>query len=347
MKNTFFAFIIISIFSTGIVSAQNTVVAAAQKLPANPVSTNIEPPKGYMLGPGDEISGSVLLEPQFNFIATVNEDGRIEVPFFETPIMAKCKTEKELRTDITALLSKYLRNPQLSLRTEKKSRPKTTVYGEVRNPAQIELTRRATLIELIAAAGGITEDAGGVIQVFRTQPPLCSDASDENNWKAETGDATEVPSRIYSLAAVRLGREESNPVILPGDVIHVQKAAPAYITGEVVAPQGILLKEGGTSLSEAIAKISGTTRTAKTKEIKIYRLKPGANPASKEREILVANLELIRTGKQKDILLQPYDIVEVDKTKKSLALTILEFAVGAGKQAIQSAANTSGARIIY
>ena len=215
MKNTFFAFIIISIFSTGIVSAQNTVVAAAQKLPANPVSANIEPPKGYMLGPGDEISGSVLLEPQFNFIATVNEDGRIEVPFFETPIMAKCKTEKELRTDITALLSKYLRNPQLSLRTEKKSRPKTTVYGEVRNPAQIELTRRATLIELIAAAGGITEDAGGVIQVFRTQPPLCSDASDENNWKAETGDATEVPSRIYSLAAVRLGREESNPVILP------------------------------------------------------------------------------------------------------------------------------------
>lgn len=334
-------------FSTGAVQAQNTAVASAKKLPVNAVTASIEPSKGYMIGPGDEISGKVQGEDEFNFVVTVDENGMIELSFADQPIMVKCKTQNVLRTEITGLLGKYLRNPQLSLQTTKKSRSKATIYGEVHLPQAIEVVRRFTLVEAVAMAGGLKEDAGGLVQVFRTQPPLCSSENDENNWKPESGDATEIPSRIYSLANIQLGKEESNPVILPGDVIQVQKAAPAYITGEVIAPQGILLKEGGTSLSEAIAKISGTTQTAKTKEIKIFRLKSGSNPASKERDILVANLELIKSGKEKDILLQPYDIIQVDKTRKSMAQTILEFAVGAGKAAVTAAANSTGYRVIY
>jgi len=60
---------------------------------------------------------------------------------------------------------------------------------------------------------------------------------------AESNNGTDVPSRLYSLSNLRLGREEANPVIYPGDVIVVKKALPVYITGEVVAPQGILLKK--------------------------------------------------------------------------------------------------------
>ena len=37
------------------------------------------------------------------------------------------------------------------------------------------------------------------------------------------------------------------------------RGEPIYITGEVVAPQGIYLKEGGTSLTEAIAKVGGVS----------------------------------------------------------------------------------------
>ncbi len=312
----------------------------AQSLP-----DNAGPVKGYMLGPGDEISVKVLGEQQYDFVATVNENGKIEVPFFEKPIVAVCKTERELRIDIAALLSEYLRDPQLNLRTDKKSIPSTTVYGEVNAPQQFELRRPVTLIEMIAFAGGLKEAAGGTIQVFRTRPPLCMPENDPANWKAETGEATEVPSRIFSLA--KLGKEEVNPVILPGDIIDVQKAPPAYIVGEVIAPQGVYLKEGGTSLSEAIAKISGPTQTAKTKEIKIYRLKPNSHPNSKDRDIIIANLDHIKEGKQSDILLQPYDIVEVEKAKKSIALRILEIAAGAGRSAITSAANTTGLRVVY
>jgi hypothetical protein len=60
--------------------------------PVSPSDTQ----KGYLVGPGDELTGKVLGEPQFDFVATVDVDGRIEVPFVEKPIMAKCKSERDL-----------------------------------------------------------------------------------------------------------------------------------------------------------------------------------------------------------------------------------------------------------
>ena len=41
-----------------------------------------------------------------NFLVarTVDEDGKIEVPFFDKPVVAKCRSERELRADISALL---------------------------------------------------------------------------------------------------------------------------------------------------------------------------------------------------------------------------------------------------
>lgn len=300
--------------------------------------------KGYLLGPGDEITGKVLGEAQFDFVATVNEDGKIEVPFFDQPVVAKCKTERELRTDVTHLLEKYLRTPQLSLRvTDRKSRPPATIYGEVRTPGPVVMMRKATLVEMLAFAGGVTEEAGGTIQIFRTQPPMCTDVKEDSQWTAGVGDPTEVPSRIYSISSVKMGKEEANPIVYPGDVIVVQKASPVYITGEVVAPQGIFLKEGGTTLTEAIAKIGGPKREAKTKDIKIYRLK--AN--SKDRDILTANYDLIKKGEQKDILLEPYDIVEVDKARDSIAKSILNIAIGAGKGVVTSMSGGLGYRVLY
>jgi polysaccharide export outer membrane protein len=300
--------------------------------------------KGYQLGPGDEVSIKVVGEPDFDFAARINEDGKIDVPFEDQPMIAKCKTERELRADVKDMLSRYLRSPQFNLRvTERDSRPPATIYGEVAAPQQIKLMRKATLVELLALSGGVKEEAGGLIQVFRTQKPICAEADADADWKATTGDETDVPSRVYSLSAVKLGKEEANPIIYPGDIIVVQRAAPVYMTGEVLAGQGIYLKEGGTSLSEAIAKVGGVRPEAKTRNVKIYRLKPN----SKDREILTANLDLIKKGQQKDVMLEPYDIVEVDRAKPGIGKTILEMAVGAGRQIVGTMSNSIGYRVLY
>ena len=280
---------------------------------------------GYLIGPGDEITGKVLGEPQFDFVATVDEDGKIEVPFFDKPVVAKCRTERELRSDVSGLLARYLRSPQASVRvTQRNSRPPVSVYGEVRQQQQLILTRKAYLLEVVSAAGGVTEKSGGTIQVFRTRPPICSEPGLPNDWKVETADGLDVPSRIYSIASLRQGREESNPEILPGDIIVVQKAAPVYVTGEVMKPGEMSIPDGGLPLTQAVAMASGITREAKTKNIKIYRRKIG----SADQQIIVANYDHIKKGEEKDIMLEPFDIVEVDKAPKKFTDYLLEFATG-------------------
>jgi len=331
MYSKFFCSIVFSIGLILSVSAQTV-----------PVSADVQ--KGYLVGPGDVITGKVLGEPQFDFETAVDENGRIEVPFVEKAVVAQCLSERDLRTEVTKLLGKYLRNPQLSLRvTDRKSRPPATVYGEVRKPQQVVLTRKTTLLEVLSFSGGVTEEAGGMVQIFRTHPPICDDGSTDANWEKGGEDGLDVPSRMYSLSATKSGSEEANPLIYPGDVVVVQKAAPVYITGEVITPQGIYLKEGGLSLSEAIAKIGGVRREAKTKDIKIYRLKSN----SKDREIIKANYDAIRKGEQKDLMLEPYDIVEVDKAKKSIAQTVLEIVAGTARSAIGGFGNALPTSVLY
>jgi polysaccharide export outer membrane protein len=284
-----------------------------------------ETPKGYLIGPGDEITGKVLGEPQFDFTATVDQDGKIEVPFFEKPVAALCKSERELRSEVANLLAKYLRNPQLSLRvTQRNSRPPVSIYGEVRQQQQVVLTRRAHLLELISFAGGVTEKSGGMVQVFRTKPPICSDPSLANDWKVDSNNGLDVPSRMYSLAALRQGRDEANPEIFPGDIIVVQKASPVYVVGEVVRPGEMTIPEGGLPLMQAVAMASGITREAKTKEIKVYRRKEG----STQPEVILVNYADIRSGTQKDLMLLPFDIVEVGKAKKSIGDILMDVVIG-------------------
>lgn len=300
--------------------------------------------RGYLLGPGDEIKVKVLGEESFDFEAAVDANGNIEVPYSETPLMAMCKSERELRADVTKVYSKYLRNPQVSLRiAERKSRFPVTIGGEIKTPGNIILMRETRLQELIASSGGVTEDAGGLIQVLRPQAPMCGTPEEIAQWKAESSNVIGIPSRMYSLSGVNLGSEESNPVIHPGDLIFVQKAKPIYFTGEVVSARNIIIPEGGLSLSQAVAMVGGVNREAKTKEVKIYRLKPD----SKDRAIVAVNLDSIKKGEQKDVMLEPYDIIEVDKAKKTVLQTIMEIATGSVRTMATGGASAIPQRILY
>jgi polysaccharide biosynthesis/export protein len=284
--------------------------------------------RGYLIGPGDKVSGKVLGEPEFSFESIVDEDGKIQVPFSDEGIFAKCRTEKELRAEVAKFLSRYLRSPQLSVNVvERNSRPPATVYGEVVNPQQINLTRQATLLELLSFSGGIKKEASGMIQVTRTQALMCSEAK-EDDWRANSADGMGFSSRVYSVNSLK----DSNPIIYPGDIVDVQKAPPVYVVGEVMRPGEFFMPEGGLPLMQAIAMASGTTREAKIKDVKVYRRKQG----SPQPEVISVNIDQVKKGEQKDFALEPYDIVEVGKTKKGIGEIILEIATGG----VRNAANT-------
>lgn len=300
------------------------------------ISVPLEERGGYLVGPGDEITVKVLGDSQFDFVATVDDDGKLEVPFVDTRVDAKCRTEKDLRLAVAKAMSKFLRNPMVNLRvSERKSRPPTSVVGQVKQPQGVILVRETRLRELLAFVGGQTEDAGGMVQIYRAKAPVCS--TDAVAYDGNT------PYRLYSIGALNSGNEDANPMVYPGDVVDVQKAAPIYITGEVRQPMGIRLSEGGTSLTQAIAMVGGINREARSSSVKVYRLK--ADKTS--RDIITADLKQIKSGAQKDIILEPYDIVEVDKAKKNIGETILELAIGAGKSAMGSVTGGVGYRVLY
>lgn len=337
MRRNVILFLILTFGLIQLMFAQETIPVSD----TIPVSTS----RGYLLGPGDEITVKVLGEKDWDFEAALDENGNIEVPFFDKPVPAMCKNERELKAEVTKLLAKYLRTPQVSLRIkERKSRPPTTIYGAVKNAQPVILMRQVRLSELLAIAGGETENAGGLIQVVRPQAPMCGSSDEISEWKAQSTNPNSFPMRLYSLSAIKQGSNESNPIIYPGDIVKVEDAKPVYLVGEVKGGQGgLLIKENGLTLFNAISMVGGVNREAKTKDIKIYRQKPD----SIEREIISANYESIRKGEQKDIPLEPYDIIEVDKAKKSIMQIVLEVAAGSARTAVSTFATGAPARIIY
>ncbi|HYE14995.1 MAG TPA: polysaccharide biosynthesis/export family protein [Pyrinomonadaceae bacterium] len=303
--------------------------------------------KKYLLGPGDVLDLRVFNEPQFNGPLVVNDEGKVEVPFIEHPVPALCRTDREIKQDIVEALSKFLNKPQVSLRVaEMKSRPPAVVFGAVRSPTRVLMQRRARLLELLAQSGGVTEAAGGDIQIFHTEPVMCPEpevdvAKPINSYAP--ADPTEVSYDVYSLTALKDGKNEANPYIRPGDIVIVQEAQPVFITGAVMAPQGLYLRESTRMLTQAIAQVGGLRKEAKGSGVVIFRRKPGSDQA----EPLRVNLSDIRSGKAKDIPLQPYDIVEVPDNTGGVKGVLKGVLLGGGIGAMTGTFANLPLRVLY
>ncbi|HZI18371.1 MAG TPA: SLBB domain-containing protein [Pyrinomonadaceae bacterium] len=329
----------------GAAAAQNPAAGAAA--PSNDVaSMDTMGVKKYLLGPGDEMDLRVYNEPQFNGTLVVNDEGKVEVPFVDVPVVARCRTDREVKADIVEALSKYLKRPQVSLRvTAMRSRPPAVVFGAVRQPARIQMQRRARLLDIIAASGGVTDGAGGNIQVFHTEPLMCPEPEDDLVKPIASviaSDPTQVGYDLYSLNDLRLGKEEANPVIHPGDIIIVAEAQPVYITGAVVSPQNLYLRNG-LQLTQAIAMVGGLRREAKASALTIYRRKEGTT----EHEKLIVNFNDIRKEKAPDVVLQPYDIIEVQDTSGSFKNSLLSILKGSVAGAPGTLVGGLPHRVIY
>lgn len=262
--------------------------------------------RNYLLGPGDVLDVRVFGQPDLNAVVEVDSDGNISsLPFIETPLPAKCRTEKALQKDIAKAFGKYIKNPQVSVRiAERKSRQPATVFGAVRQPTRVQMQRKVRLNELMAASGGFTERASGTIQILHTEPLMCPQPGEEA--EGAPIDGTKIPLQIVKISELRAGLTQANPVIRPGDILQVTEAEPVYVTGSVFSPQGIFLRDQLT-LSRALAMVGGVRKEAKLSSVKIYRQKPGAQ----DQETIIVDYGAIKNNKKPDVFLQAFDVIEV------------------------------------
>ena len=314
---------------------------------AQSAAMDVQGSKAYLLGPGDVLDIRVFGQPELSTaMAQIDSDGNLSsLPFLEQPISAKCRSDKEVQKDIAIAYSKFINNPQVSVRiAERNSRQPATVFGAVRQSARVEMKRKVRLNELIAVSGGFTERASGTIQILHTEPLMCPAPGEEE--EAKPIDGTKIPLQIVKISELRAGRLDANPVIRPGDYVLVTEAEPVYIYGAVVSPNGVYLREQMT-LTRALAMVGGTRSEAKLSEVAVYRQVPG----SSKQEKMIYDVSAIRKNKAEDPLLQAYDIVEVPEagmfSKQRIAPTLLGAITGGFSNAVSSTGMYLPNKIIY
>lgn len=293
-----------------VISAPDNKIAFSESkdatLSASQTLQNSQANDKYRIGFMDTLEIQVFRHPELSQVVNVSPDGTILMPRIDRPIVAACKTERELKVFIETLYKNYLRNPFVNVRVADQRSQPFAVIGAVEKPGSFFLNRKTRLLELLALAGGQdVEKAGAKIQIARIGNVSGCQENDENSDKVEF--------ITYKLNDVLEGKQ--NPYMQPGDIVSVLEAEEAYVVGEVIEPTKILLKQPIT-LTQAIAKANGLDKNAKTDKVIIQRQE--ANSGAKTE--LAYNLKDIRDKKIPDPYLQANDIVQVS-TNKSKALT--------------------------
>ena len=138
--------------------------------PATELGSNLP---AQTLGPNDLIGLSVYEAPELSRSIRVGADGYIRIPMLKQKLKADGLLPAELETGIAEALVKenILVDPHVTVTiAEYQSRP-ISVTGAVRMPVVFQAEGRpVTLLEAIAKAQGLREDAGAEILVCNTQP---------------------------------------------------------------------------------------------------------------------------------------------------------------------------------
>lgn len=278
----------------------------------------------YLLGPGDqlEISAPELTELA-NKQVRVDGEGDIEVPLGGRVHVAGL-TAKQTEEQLDKVLSTYIRQPQVVVSiAEVRSQP-VSVLGAVNSPGVHQVQGHKTLLEMLALAGGIRQDAGYSVRITRQLEWGC----------LPLPNAQLDPSGRFSVAELNLKQimeaknPEENIQILPHDVISVPKAEMVYVIGDVRRSGGFVLGEHQSmSVLQALSLAEGLNSTADTRHAKILRLERSAD----QRVEMAVDVKGILNGKGPDVPLQGDDILFVPgSTGKKAALRALEAAVQTG-----------------
>jgi polysaccharide biosynthesis/export protein len=313
----------------GIAAAFLITGAAAQNPPAN--ASGEQKPNcdnkirsTYLLGPDDqlEISGPELTDMPGKPLR-IDGEGDIEVPLAGTVHVAGL-TVQQTEQKLNEALSKYIRHPQVVVNVvEVRSQP-VSVLGAVNSPGVHQVQGHKTVLEMLASAGGIRQDAGYSIRITR-----------ELEWGCIPLQGSHLDaSGKYSVAEVNLRKimdaktPEDNIQIFPHDVISVPKAEMVYVIGEVHRSGGFVLGEHQSiSVLQALSLAEGLNTGADPRHAKILRLKTDAD----QREELKVDVKDALNGKKPDFPLQGEDILFIPgSTGKKAALRGLEAAIQTG-----------------
>jgi len=258
------------------------------------------------IGIGDLLQITMFGTQDFNSDFRVSPSGDISVPPLGMVHVAGLSTSEAERSIEDQLREGgFYREPRISVFQKEYATQGVSILGEVKNPGVYPLLADRHLLDLLSQAGGLTPNASKTISVTHVG--------------ASTPSVVTL-SKDPELAAT------SNPAILPGDTVVVATAGVVYVIGDVNKPGGFVINDNLTVL-QALALAGGNTPMAALDKAQVVRQVKGT------RESVPISLKRILNGRDKDIRLQPEDILFIPSSAGKNAVSrsmqaILQAAVG-------------------
>ena len=258
----------------------------------------------YFISPEDLLDVNVYDMPDMSCECRVSAAGAISLPLLRKPVEAQGLTPEQLARAVERDFREggLLSSPQVTVLVKESRRHAVAINGAVKNPQTYALMGRIKLLDLIAQAGGLNDDAGDTVTI--THGPLAL-----HELTREGKPAAEKETVDLSKAA-KDGNQPSNVDVFPGDQITVETAGVFYVLGEVNRPGGYNLRNAHEEVTvlEALAVAGDITSVAKAKRAMIIRKDPKALAG---RAQIALNLHDVLTGRAPDRQLEANDILYV------------------------------------
>lgn len=301
-------------------------------------------PSDSPIGSGDLLHIDVFDIPELTREMRVSESGDISYPLIPGKIAAAGATPFQLEEKIEQLLIEngLVTHPQVSVFVKEQVSHPVSVVGAVAHPMVYQIIRPTTLLELLAQAGGITDDAGGAVLITRSRPgaefvPVKeSTTPSPNDAAAATADRAADPPPEAETITIQLrdlldsGNSAFNVPVYGGDTVSIPRAGIVYVTGYGVAqPGGYVVQSRGEQITvlKAVALAHGLTGFAKADSAVILR----RNPLTGQKDAIPVRIKQIENHKTDDVPMFSNDILYIPDSagRKALAKGA-EAAVGIG-----------------
>jgi polysaccharide biosynthesis/export protein len=164
----------------------------------------------YVIGPGDTVQIFVWRNPELTVTVAVRPDGKITTPLVEN-MVAVGKSPSQLAHDIEEVLSQYVREPQVNviLGSAVSTFSQVKVVGEVKNPQAMPFREGLKVLDVVLAAGGLTEFAapnrarivrqvdGKNVETRIKLGDLMNDGDLRQNIEMKPGDIFIIPQSMF------------------------------------------------------------------------------------------------------------------------------------------------------
>jgi polysaccharide export outer membrane protein len=239
----------------------------------------------YRLGPEDLVEITIFnipeatnlergVTPRTN-IVRVSEQGQISLPLIGE-IDVRGVTVLGLEKKLREAYDPYIHNPQVGVLV-REYRQRVSVIGSVQKPGVFELSGPKTVIGMLAMAGGVTDQAGMQVQIYRQGP---------NGRENYLIDLAVLASNAALINA------KTDPLITmsvqSGDIINIPLAGTFFVDGAVKRPGSYPLGRRY-SLMQALTAAGGVDRDFYSADLTIFRKKAsGIEPISIDLNEVVA-----------------------------------------------------------